>query len=98
MNYTSALCKLHRPLGSSCGFRYLFYSTKKKTKKKSLERCINVPFPKFHSKSKDVYASIVHSENVNMSVATKNKKQMKTGASFHSPLLVDEVLSHCLQK
>jgi len=90
MHYTSALCKLHRPLGSSCGFRYLFYNTKKKTKKKSPWRDVltfNVPFPKFHSKSKDVFASIVHSENVNMSVATKNKKQMKTGASFHSPLL-----------
>lgn len=98
MHYTSALCKLLRPLGSSCGFRYLFYSTKKKTKKKRDVLTFNVPFPKFHSKSKDVNASIVHSENVTMSVATKNKKQKKTGASFHSPLLVDEVLSHCLLK
>ncbi len=57
----------------------------------------SVPSPKLHSKNKDVNASIVRSENVNMSVATKTK-QMKTGASFHSPLLVDEVLSHCLQK
>ncbi len=75
---TSALCKLHRPLGSSHGFGYLFYSTRKrqKTKKESSERDVltfSVPSPKLHSKNKDVNASIVRSENVNMSVATKTK-------------------------
>lgn len=70
VNYTD-----HSVLPMALGICFTVQEKDKKTKKNPQRDVLtfSVPSPKLHSKNKDVNASIVRSENVNMSVATKTK-------------------------